>query len=143
MITIIIVLFSRCCFGKYFKEVLLESDNIVSKAIILIENDPTIYINSIENRTYNFKVKNYDNDEISEVDIEYYIRIFENSITMIKIYKNGQEIVKEGNETDKFLLSKNIKQEDDFRIEIIFLNEDDQEIIDQIDIRVCYEQKNI
>ena len=104
MITIIIVLFSRCCFGKYFKEVLLESDNIVSKAIILIENDPTIYINSIENRTYNFKVKNYDNDEISEVDIEYYIRIFENSITMIKIYKNGQEIVKEGNETDKFLL---------------------------------------
>ena len=109
----------------------------------MIENDPTIYINSIENRTYNFKVKNYDNDEISEVDIEYYIRIFENSITMIKIYKNGQEIVKEGNETDKFLLSKNIKQEDDFRIEIIFLNEDDQEIIDQIDIRVCYEQKNI
>lgn len=142
IIIIFVLILSRDSFGKYYKKFNLESDNKISKAIILVENDSNININSTENRTFSFKIKNYNNEEISGVDIEYYFKIHINNKFLIKIYKNEEEIKQKNNETKKCLLSKNIKQEDFYKIDIIFLDNSPQEIFDEIKMKIYYEQIN-
>lgn len=142
IIIIFVLILSRYSFGKYYKKFNLESDNNISKAIILIENDSTININSIENKIFYYKIKNYNDDEISKVDIEYNFKIFVNDKFLIKIYKNEEEIKQKNYETKKCLLSKNTKQEDVFKIEIIFLDNSAQEINDEIKMEIYYEQIN-
>lgn len=143
IIIIFVLILSIDSLGKYYKEFNLESNNNISKAIISVENDLTLNINSIENKAFFLKVKNYNDDKISEVDIEYNFKIFVNNNFLIKIYKNEEEIKQNNNETEKCLLSKNIKQEDIFKIEIIFLDNSDQEINDEIKMKIYYEQVNI
>lgn len=142
IIIIFVLILSRDSLGKYHKEFNLESNNDISKAVISVENDLTLNINSIENKTFFIKVKNYNDDKISEVDIEYNFKIFVNNKFLIKIYRNEEEIKQNNNETEKCLLSKNIKQEDVFKIEIIFLDNSDQEINDEIKMKIYYEQVN-
>ena len=112
--------------------------------MIIIENDEIININSIDNKIYNFKIKNYNNEEkISKLDIEYYIKIIVSENVFIKVYKNNQEIKFKNGTTERFLLSKNLKQEDVYKIEILFSENSEQEIFDEIKMKIYYEQKNM
>ena len=146
VIFIIIVLFSEISFSKYFSKTNLEIESEFAKPILEIEEDITLNINTVkEKETYNLKVKNYDEtSKITEVDLEYYIEILpkENENIKFKIYKNDKELDMYENKTDKFWLSKENKQEDNYKIEILLNNISDQEFMQNIEVKVYAEQKN-
>ena len=122
----------------------MESNNEVAEPIIEIEKEKIININKIENKIFNIKIKNYNNDEkINEVDLEYYLELIMIDEIKIKIYRNNEEIKLHNKKTEKFLLSKNSKQEDNYKIEILFSDNSAQEIFDEIKMKIYYEQKNM
>ena len=144
MIIITIIIFSKNSCGKYFTRFQLESNNEITEPVISIENDETININSINNKTYNFKIKNYNNEgKVSRLNIEYYISISSIKDVSLKVYKNNNEIKLNNGNTDKYSLDKNTKQEDAYQIEIVFLDDSAKEIFEEINMKIYFEQKSI
>lgn len=145
-IFIITISFSKVSVGKYFSKTNIEIGADIVKPILKIEGDTTLNIDtSKEKKIYNFKVKNYDEaNNVTEVELEYYIRIFskENSNIKLKIYKEDRELNVFENKTEKFLLNKEQKQEDAYKIEILYSDISAQEIMQEIEIKVYSEQKN-
>lgn len=143
MIIITVIIFSKNSFGKYFTRFQLESNNEITEPVISIENDETININLVNNKTYNFKIKNYNNQgKVSKLNIEYYLNISSIKDVLLKVYKNNQEIKLNNGNTDKYSLNKNTKQEDVYKIEIVFLDDSDKEIFEEINMKIYFEQKN-
>ena len=62
---------------------------------------------------------------------------------LIKVYKEGKELKLENNKTEKFTFEKNQKQEDNYKIEILFINNSFpiEEMEDNIDVKIYAEQK--
>lgn len=144
IIIIAIIIFSKNSLGKYLKKVKLESNNEIIEPVISIENEETIIINSINNKTYYFKIKNYNNEgKVSELDIEYYINISSIKDVLLKVYKNNEEIRIDNGNTDIYSLNKDTKQEDAYQIEIIFLDDSTKEIFDEVKMKIYFEQKSL
>lgn len=146
IVFIIIVFFSKDSIGKYFSKTNIEVGADIVKPILNVEGELTLEIDTAkEKEIYNFKVKNYDKaNNVTEVELEYYIEIFskENNNIKLKIYKEDRELNVFENKTEKFLLNKEQKQEDDYKIEILFSDISAQEIMQEIEIKVYSEQKN-
>lgn len=141
-----VIFLSRYSLGKYFSKTNIEVNAEIAKPILKIEGDAILNISELkEKETYKFKVKNYDeSDQITQTDLEYYIEIISKANENIdfKIYKEDKELNIDGNKTEKFLLSKEEKQEDNYKIEILFKKISVQEIIQNVEIKVYSEQKN-
>ena len=146
VIFIIILICSKNSFGKYFSKTNIEVGTEIAKPIFKIEGDTTLNINTVkEKEIYQFKVKNYDEDnKITEVDLEYYIEIIpkENENIKCKIYKKEKELNMYENKTEKFLLTKEKMQEDNYKMEILLKNISVQEFVQNIEVKVHAEQKN-
>lgn len=146
IIIIIILSFSETSLGKYFSKTNIEVESEIARPILKIEGDTTLEINTVkEKETYNFRIKNYDEtSQVTEIDLEYYIEILskENENIKFKIYKEDKELNIYENKTEKFLLNKEQKQEDNYKIEILFNNNSVIEIMHNIEIKVNAEQKN-
>ena len=146
LLIIIIIIFSKESLSKYSKKISIDIDSEITEPIIEIEDDPKVILNSSETKTFYFKVKNFNReDKINEVDLEYYIEFMTNITEEInyKIYKNDEEIKIENNKTEKNLLRSNIKQEDNYRIEISLNDIYLKEIKEEVKIRLYFEQKRI
>lgn len=145
MFTIILV-FSKTSLGKYFSKTNIEIESEIVKPILKIEGDTTLNINTVkEKEIFNFKIKNYDEtNKITELELEYYIEILleENENIKFKIYKEDRELNMHENKTEKFLLTREKMQEDNYKIEILLNNISVQEIMQNIKVRVYAEQKN-
>ena len=121
----------------------------MAKPILEVENNPEITITSTNKEsTYDFKVKNYNtNEEISQVDLLYTIEILtktDESITF-KLYKNDEEVKLEDNKSEEFLLSKDKKQEDNYKLKILYNKEKAQgrDIFQDVQIKVHTEQRKV
>lgn len=147
LISIVILFFSGYSIGKEFQRINLTTEAEVAKPILKVDNSPTIEIEKIdETYYYNFIVKNYDETgNVTQIDLEYDIEIIsdKNSIISYKLYKEEKEINFENNKTEKFLLSKNNKQEHHYKIQILCNKTDVQEIMNDIQIKVHSEQKKV
>lgn len=141
----ILFLFSSTVIAKFFSKEIINVEGKVVEPIMEIQENKTINITAIENKIYDFKIKNFKDEKISSMTIEYYIEILsiQNENIKYKMYKEEKEIKITKNKTDKFILEKNIKQENNWRLEILLNDNSDQEISQEIRIKVHYEQKNI
>ena len=135
--------------GKSMSTTQINSTTEIAKPILEVENNPEITITSTNKEsTYDFKVKNYNaNEEITQVDLLYTIEILtktDESITF-KLYKNDEEIPLEGNKSEEFLLSKDEKQEDNYKLKILYDKEKAQErdIFQDVQIKVHTEQRKV
>lgn len=144
-IFVIILTCSRTSFGKYFSKTNIEIESEIARPILKVEGDTRLNINKVkENETYNLKIKNYDeNNKVTEVDLEYFIEILpkENEIIKFEIYKEDRKINMYENKTEKFLLTREKMQDDNYKIEILLNNISVQELVQNIEIRVHAEQK--
>ena len=131
----ILFLFSSTVIAKFFSKEIINVEGKVVEPIMEIQ----------ENKIYDFKIKNFKDEKISSMTIEYYIEILsiQNENIKYKMYKEEKEIKITKNKTDKFILEKDIKQENNWRLEILLNDNSDQEISQEIRIKVHYEQKNI
>ena len=143
---VLTIILSTISLGKYFNKTKINVNSGVSIPIIKLEGEQKLIINNNqENKVYNLAVKNYDeNEQITQVELEYYIEIIskKNDDINFKIYKEEKELNIINNKTEKFLLTKENKQQDNYKIEIILNKKISEDILQNIEIKVYSEQKN-
>ena len=142
---VLIFFFSNASIGKETSKTKIETKAEIARPIIEIENSEMVDITNSKNEgIYEFKIKNYDKTgNITEVDMEYNIEILseEDKNLTFKIYKEDKEIEINGNKTKSYLLSKDKKQEDNYKIEIIYEKDRiNYEVANEIKMKVLSEQ---
>ena len=143
---VLTIILSTISLGKYFNKTKINVNSGVAIPIIKLEGEQKLIINNNqENKVYNLAVKNYDeNEQITQVELEYYIEIIskKNDYINFKIYKEEKELNIINNKTEKFLLTKENKQQDNYKIEILLNKKISEDILQNIEIKVYSEQKN-
>lgn len=143
---VLTIILSTISLGKYFNKTKINVNSGVAIPIIKLEGEQKLIINNNqENKVYNLAVKNYDeNEQITQVELEYYIEIIskENDDINFKIYKEEKELNINNNKTEKFLLTKENKQRDNYKIEILLNKKISEDILQNVEIKVYSEQKN-
>ena len=143
---VLTIILSTISLGKYFNKTKINVNSGVAIPIIKLEGEQKLIINNNqENKVYNLAVKNYDeNEQITQVELEYYIEIIskKNDDINFKIYKEEKELNINNNKTEKFLLTKENKQRDNYKIEILLNKKISEEILQNVEIKVYSEQKN-
>lgn len=143
---VLTIILSTISLGKYFNKAKINVNSGVAIPIIKLEGEQKLIINNNqENKVYNLAVKNYDeNEQITQVELEYYIEIIskKNDDINFKIYKEEKELNINNNKTEKFLLTKENKQQDNYKIEILLNKKISEDILQNVEIKVYSEQKN-
>lgn len=143
---VLTIILSTISLGKYFNKTKINVNSGVAILIIKLEGEQKLIINNNqENKVYNLAVKNYDeNEQITQVELEYYIEIIskKNDNINFKIYKEEKELNINNNKTEKFLLTKENKQRDNYKIEILLNKKISEDILQNVEIKVYSEQKN-
>lgn len=143
---VLTIILSTISLGKYFNKTKINVNSGVAIPIIKLEGEQKLIINNNqENKVYNLAVKNYDeNEQITQIELEYYIEIIspKNDNINLKIYKEEKELNINNNKTEKFLLIKENKQQDNYKIEILLNKKMSENILQNIEIKVCSEQRN-
>lgn len=143
---VLTIILSTISLGKYFNKTKINVNSGVAIPIIKLEGEQKLIINNNqENKVYNLAVKNYDeNEQITQVELEYYIEIIskENDDINFKIYKEEKELNINNNKTEKFLLTKENKQQDNYKIEILLNKKISEDILQNVEIKVYSEQRN-
>ena len=149
IVIILIFFFSGFSMGKGYSKNDINGNTEIAKPIIQVENGNSLEINN-QNKEgiYEFKVKNYnDNGEITQVDMEYYVEILDdlsNKGIDIKLLKDDEEIEINENKTEKYLLTKEGMQEDNYKLELKYdenKNISIEDVVEQLQIKVHSEQK--
>ena len=143
---VLTIILSTISLGKYFNKTKINVNSGVAIPIIKLEGEQKLIINNNQgNKVYNLAVKNYDeNEQITQVELEYYIEIIskKNDNINFKIYKEEKELNINNNKTEKFLLTKENKQRDNYKIEILLNKKISEDILQNVEIKVYSEQKN-
>ena len=143
---VLTIILSTISLGKYFNKTKINVNSGVAIPIIKLEGEQKLIINNNqENKVYNLAVKNYDeNEQITQVELEYYIEIIskKNDDINFKIYKEEKELNINNNKTEKFLLTKENKQRDNYKIEILLNKKISEDTLQNVEIKVYSEQKN-
>lgn len=146
-IILIIFLFSKNSLGKQMSNTKINTKSEIAKPILIVENNPAIDITNKNNKGYyDFKIKNYNElEEINEVELRYNIEILneENKAINFKLYKGEEELLLEKNKTKDMIIKKNEKQEENYKLEIIYdknLVNSLEDIIQNVQIKVHSEQ---
>lgn len=142
---VLTIILSTISLGKYFNKTKINVNSGVAIPIIKLEGEQKLIINNNqENKVYNLAVKNYDeNEQITQVELEYYIEIIskKNDDINFKIYKEEKELNINNNKNREILLTKENKQRDNYKIEILLNKKISEDILQNIEIKVYSEQK--
>lgn len=120
------IYFSGKSFSRYKTTVTSNGIAQVAKPVFIVDGDNNIKIDGIEDTTYNFSVKNYDSNNISEVKTKYYIEIINNSKASLNFElfdKENNRITLNENKTQIFELDKEIKQNDNYILKVKYKND--------------------
>ena len=112
IILIGIVFFSGISFGKMMYNGILKNRVEIAKPILEVEKNSEVIITEANRKgEYEFKVKNYNtSEEISEVDLKYYIEILEENLDkaiQFELYKENEKMELQDNKTNEIYLTKN------------------------------------
>lgn len=151
IITIIIILFyTGISLGKAYSKSTINGDTKIAKPILEVENGNKVNItNQNPIGEYEFKVRNYKNqDDITEVDMEYYVEILTpiNKNIKINLLKEGKEVEIKENKTDIFIMKANVMQTDNYKINIEYdktKNYNMEDIIQELQIKIHSQQKSL
>ena len=146
-LVILLIILSGASLGKAIYNVGIKSQTEVAKPILVVEKDSEIIITESNNKgEYRFKVKNYnENNEISQVDLKYYIEILNDNIDksiQYKLYKGETEINLTENKTEEMTFSRNLQTEEVYTLKIEYNSDKNSigDIIQNIQIKVHSEQ---
>lgn len=136
--------------GKAFSKTMINGNAKIAKPIIEVENGKEVEITSKDNKGYyDFVVRNFNSQgEVNEANLFYNIEVISDlsEAIEVKIYKENLELKLENNKTEEMRLSHSVKQEDHYKIEIIYNKDKNlslEEIIQDIQIKVHSEQEKV
>lgn len=143
---IILLMFCGYSMAKAIEEVVIKGNAQVAEPILVVENNPAIDITETQNSgEYTFKIKNYnEQDKITETDLKYYIEIISDADDSVKIelYQKENQIKLNNNKTEFIKISKNQKEEIEYKIKITYNNTNSfKDIIGKIQVKVHTEQE--
>ena len=129
--------------AKCIDEYIIKGRMKIAEPILEIENNPIINITESQKYgEYIFKIRNYNNKEkITETDLKYYIEIspkLDSSIDL-ELYQNEDEIKLTDNKTEYIKISKDQKEEREYKIKITYDKNNTAEvgdILEQIQVKV-------
>lgn len=130
VILIIIILllgllfFKGKSFSKYKKDINTNGTTEIARPIFEVDGSQNILIDGIEDTVYDFSVKNYNNSGVSEVALNYYIQLENNSDADLtfQLTKNGKLVNLIDNKTSLISLSALDKKSDDYQLTIKYTN---------------------
>lgn len=145
---IVIIMLCGYSMAKCIDEYIIKGRMKIAEPILEIENNPIINITESQKYgEYIFKIRNYNNKEkITETDLKYYIEIspkLDNSINL-ELYQNEDEIKLTDNKTEYIKISKDQKEEREYKIKITYDKNNTVEvgdILEQIQVKVHTEQE--
>ena len=133
--------------AKTMEEFIIKGKAEIAQPIFIVENNPSIDITAINNYgIYTFKVKNYnEQNKITETDLKYYIEILSNTDNSINIelYQNENKINLTNNKTEYIEISKDKKEEREYKIKITYDKNKSNtinDIMEKIQVKVHTEQ---
>ena len=143
----LLLIISGYCLAKYEETKILFTDTEIAMPVLEVEGKETTKINAINNvGYYDFVVKNYNENNISDVPQNYSIEIItkaENSVNF-EIYKDDEIIPLIENKTDSIYIAGKEQKTDNYRLIIAYDKNDIQENIQEdVQIKVHSEQSNI
>lgn len=145
---IVIIMLCGYSMAKCIDEYIIKGRMKIAEPILEIENNPIINITESQKYgEYIFKIRNYNNKEkITETDLKYYIEIspkLDSSIDL-ELYQNEDEIKLTDNKTEYIKISKDQKEEREYKIKITYDKNNTAEvgdILEQIQVKVHTEQE--
>ena len=150
IILIGITFFSGISIGKAVYNANIKNNTEIAKPILEVEKASEITITE-ENKTgeYHFIVKNFnDTEEVSQVDLQYYIEILDNNLdesVQYQLFKENEEIALQENRTQEMTLQKDIKEEQKYTLKVEYHADKNTigDIINEIQVKVHSEQLKI
>ena len=144
---IIIIMLCGYSMAKCIDEYIIKGRMKIAEPILEIENNPIINITESQNYgEYIFKIRNYNNKEkVTETELKYYIEIspkLDNSIDL-ELYQNEDKIELTDNKTKYIKISKEQKEEREYKIKITYDKNTAEvgDILEQIQVKVHTEQE--
>lgn len=147
LIIILFLIFTPKSFAKYIETVFMKGKTEIAKPIFIVQGTEISKINSINNvGYYDFIVKNYNNNEISEVGFKYTIEVVAKEDKSIKfeLYKENDKIEIENLKTKKINIDADKKIEHKYKLKVIYdktLNDIGKDILQEVQIKVHSEQE--
>lgn len=148
IIIVILLMFCGYSMAKVIGEVIINGQAQIAEPILVIENNPSVDITETEKYgEYCFKIKNYnEQNKLSETDLKYYIEILSNLDDSIKmeLYQDENKINLVDNKTEYITISKDKKDERDYKIKITYDKNKTNtinDIMEKIQVRVHTEQE--
>ena len=145
---IVIIMLCGYSMAKCIDEYIIKGRMKIAEPILEIENNPIINITESQKYgEYIFKIRNYNNKEkITEMDLKYYIEIspkLDSSIDL-ELYQNEDEIKLTDNKTEYIKISKDQKEEREYKIKILYDKSNKiavEDILEKIQVKVHTEQE--
>ena len=123
MLTILLGIFVGMSFSKYQSKLVGQAFANVAKPVLEVRREQSLGLTALAPKaSYVFEVRNYKEDELNQVEMEYYIEIISNTNEAIQfaLFKGDEEILLDNNKTRKFKLEKEEKQTHFYRLEITY-----------------------
>lgn len=132
-------------FAKYISESIESIKLKVQEPIIELEGENNKEITITTDKvSYDFNIKNYDNqDKINKINMEYYLEIFSDRLDLFKInlYKGKEQLKLNNNKTNIMDFSNKEKMVDEYHLEVFPLDDINENINCNIQIKVHCSQK--
>lgn len=142
----LIIYFSGFCLAKYKTTKQVSSVSKIALPILNVEGAEITKISGINNKGYyNFVVKNYENDKVSEVPLDYYIEIISNTDESVnfKLYKDNELISLNNKRTEKINIKSIEKTEHSYRLEVTYdknKSTSEKDILEDVQLKIHSEQ---
>lgn len=118
----------------------------IAKPIFIVDNNPEIEITAKQKEGYYyFKVRNYELEEISQVDMQYNIEIIGDidEAIIYTLYREEEQIPMQANKTQTQKLTRNQKEEHNYCLKVEYDKEKNtslSDIMQELQIKVHAEQ---
>lgn len=142
LLVIILGILVGLSLAKYQNKINTKAFANIAKPILEVRREESMLLTALAPKaSYVFEVRNYKENELNQVEMEYYIEIISKADDAIKfeLYKGDTQIPLKQNKTEKIKLIKEEKQTHSYRLEITYdktkgiLGED---IKDNVEIKI-------
>lgn len=147
IVILLLLMIGGYCYAKYNGSIIQKISALIAKPIFILEGGQSVNIDAVNSEgIYPFIIKNYTQENINEVPLEYTISIdsseLDNCIEYI-LYEDEKEIYFNGNKTNKIKMKANEKEMNNYKLKIKYNKEKTKEtndIIKNIKIKINSEQ---
>lgn len=146
--TIVLIFSAPISYAKYIKTETLNAKQEIATPILEIEEGETIQIDKTNNiGYYEFSIKNFNEEKMSETGFLYTIEIISNigEEVQFELYNGEKNVPLQNLKTEELSISGNEKEEQKYKLKITYNNTEKvkEESIEEIQIKVHSEQEKI